>query len=352
MLPAFRSNKSILGFCALLAATLVLPQLLYHLGLPQREESYKAMPIRGAGFPAAQARTIFVDPKDADIVLLGSSIVRSAVSATQLEQAVHASTGRSVHVVVLALSFQGFDQDYQLLQDYLARHKAPALVLWSMPRPVRASLTSPHCNSFFWWHQGDNDNVMAGLPIRDRLAILGEMILGAPRLALAKYRPNRLGAHEGGDPQTGDRTGYMDSRFIEDALDPPTHDPSSLLLSRDQVYIDRSNEELDSYQLHFALKVVQLLHERGSSIVFLAHIPSGDDYGTRIIPEMAWWPGLLNVPAPVLGISADDAFGRVSRERYRHFFRDVHMNQNGQRLFTSAIAPTILEIYANRNPHN
>jgi len=97
MLPAFRSTSSVTSFCALLIAALSLPLVTYWVGHPPREQAYAGI-SDAAGPIGIHVHEIFRDPQDADILFLGSSLVRAGIDPQIVEDALSEHLGRPAHV--------------------------------------------------------------------------------------------------------------------------------------------------------------------------------------------------------------------------------------------------------------
>src|SRR6516162_3063356 len=130
MRPAFKSTASAAIFCAMLLLLLALPFVTLWIGHPSREQAYADMLGETSGQLGMAIRTTFSDPGDADILLLGSSLLEAGVDIPTLETALSAHLGRPARIKILALNWQGLDEQYFLLRDYLSDHKAK-LILWN-----------------------------------------------------------------------------------------------------------------------------------------------------------------------------------------------------------------------------
>ena len=342
MLPAFRSNTSIICFCLLLIGILASPVLLSWAGLPSREQTYKGITDE-AGRVGVQTRQIFYDSGDSDVVLLGSSLVWKGINPEVLQEKLSAHLGRPAHITVLAMNWQGIDLQYFLLRDYLTRHKT-SLVVWNLPAPG-SRMFEPHIEANYWVRYGEYSDALRGLPLRMRLALYADMVLGVPRQLVAKLRPNQLSPQEFASDSWNNRLGYYGAPYVEDHL------PSQTIPTKDVVVssaegpeIHISGPALDPYELHFAKKIVELLKEHHTDVVFL-HVPIDLERNMKKMPELEDWSSVLGVDAPMLGISSAELFQGVSDKRFYHFYIDQHFNENGRELYTESIAPGLLKAY-------
>ena len=216
MLPAFRSTSSAITFCFLLITLLSLPLVTLSIGHPPREQAYAGLTSE-AGPVGMHVREMFRDPSDADVLFLGSSLVRAAIDKPALEQALSTHLGRPAKVDILALNWQGIDLQYFLLRDFLQAHHV-GLIVWNLPVPGSRSLF-PHVEAFRWARFGEYSDALSGLPIRYRLALYGDMVLGAPRELLSHLRPNLLSREESDFHDHGVEAGYYGAKFVPQPAD-------------------------------------------------------------------------------------------------------------------------------------
>ena len=96
-----------------------------------------------AGGPVAMVRKlIYDDTGRADVLVVGSSLVKNDVHAQQLAGLLARKLGHPMRVDVLEMNWYGADQQFFMLQDYLAHHPAPRLIVLHVPQ-ARASENGP-----------------------------------------------------------------------------------------------------------------------------------------------------------------------------------------------------------------
>jgi hypothetical protein len=348
MLPVFRSNLSAISFCGLLILLLCLPVLTSLVGHPPREQAIAG--LAGAAGPVGMhVREIFEDPSSADVLLLGSSLVRAGVDEPTLEQALSTHLGRAAHVGMLSLNWQGLDLQYFLLRDYLKTHH-PELIIWNLPVPGSRNL-APHVEAFRWVRFNEYSDALTGLPLRYRLAIYGDMVLGAPREVLSYLRPNLLSKEEEASQVRSARIGYYGAPFIPESVDWATI-PSVEQSYEDPPYdlVRAAGKPLDLYETHFAMKILYLAKENRIKIALL-HIPIDTEQGLDYMPERGRWSDSLRTSAPMIGSTSAVLFKGLDPQRVHDFYADQHLNFNGSMLFTRSIIPAILKAYDERNDY-
>jgi len=92
MLPAFQTRSSLYSFCGLMTFLLLLPVITGALGHPPREQAYAGMSSE-SGPLGANIREIFHDPASADILFLGSSLLRAGLDLPMTEHSLSAHLG-------------------------------------------------------------------------------------------------------------------------------------------------------------------------------------------------------------------------------------------------------------------
>jgi hypothetical protein len=348
MLPAFRSNSSVASFCGILITLLCLPFVTYWVGHPPREQAYAGMTDE-AGPIGAHVREIFRDPSDADVLFLGSSLVRAGVDGPTVEQALSAHLGRPAHVALLALNWQGLDLQYFLLRDYLNTHRA-GVIIWNLPVPGSRNL-EPHVEAFRWVRFGEYSDALTGLPLRYRMALYGDMVLGAPRELLSHLRPNLLSTEEIEAQMRSDKTGYYGGKFVPEPFGLATV-PTLEQSYEEPPYslVHSSGIPLNAYEDHFAKKILELAKEKKIKIVLL-HIPIDTEQGMDYMPERSIWVDTLHTDAPMIGATSAVLFKNVAPDIFHNFYRDQHFNINGSMLFTRSMLPAILKAYDAREKY-
>jgi hypothetical protein len=339
---------SVASFCLLLAGLLCLPVVTLWLGHPSREQAYAGMPAE-AGKIGANVHEIFHESSSADVLFVGSSLVRAGIDEPTVEHALSAHLGRPAHVAILALNWQGLDLQYFLLRDYLNTHTA-GLVVWNLPVPGSRHV-EPHVEAFHWIRFGEYSDALSGLPFRYRLALYGDMVLGAPRELLSRVRPNLLSTEEIAAQMTSDRIGYYGRSFVAEPIDTatmPTLDES--YEAPPYALVHATGPALSPYEAHFARKILGLVQEKHSALVLL-HIPIDSEEGLAYMPERSSWPDTLHTDAAMIGVPSSVLFDNVDRATFHDYYRDQHFNINGSMLFTRSILPAILKAYDERNVH-
>ena len=75
------------------------------------------------------------------------------------------------------------------------------------------------------------------------------------------------------------------------------------------------------------------------------HVPVAAERGEKMVHERMYWPAVLHTPMTFIGIPSDTLFRGISGDRFYHYYFDEHLNANGNRLFTRAITPALIQTY-------
>lgn len=304
--------------------------------------------------------TIYNDPHDADVLFVGSSQIRVDIKTDLVEKSLSAHLGRPAHVRMLAMYWPGMDYQYFMLRDYFKRHKA-TLIVFNLPQQ-NGFTNEPHVQAYRWVRFGEYTDALRGLPLRYRIFLYGEMVLGAPRELLARIRPNLIGSDEMTyeeharwskfDPLQ--RLGFMGSPFVPDSL-PGAAPGETFLQPANSPIFTVVGPKPGVYQEHFLRLIVNLAQQHGSKIVFI-HMPQSFDYGETKLEELASWSKMFGPNAEIIAAPETVFFPEMDRQRYLHFFKDEnHLNYNGEAWFTEKITPTIVKAYdeaVTRQPEN
>ncbi|MBS1800810.1 MAG: hypothetical protein JSS95_13425 [Acidobacteria bacterium] len=349
MFPAIWSNRYAVAMILVIATLLSLPVLMHVVGLPPRDRVYTGIRVETGTGPLDE-RTIFQEKGPVDILFIGSSLLVRGVDMDYVQQQLSKQLGRPATVRYLALKWQGLDMQYMLMNDFLA-HRQARLIVMNMPS-LALNGDSPHIQAYRWMRWGEFPASTAGLSFSSRVAIYGAEVLGAPRQIVNYIRPNkriqdqRLVDRLGSQYEYG-AVGYYGDKFVPEPRTPPAIPVDSMIAhgSADPNFtFDR--EALGPYHTEWARRIGALAREKNVPFAII-HIPEDSEQGMKVVPERMDWPQVVGIPsAPVIGIPAATLFRNVPAAEYDNYFYDQHFNDNGKEMFTRAITPAILEVYA------
>jgi hypothetical protein len=226
-------------------------------------------------------------------------------------------------------------------------------------------------NSWRWFRIGENSEGLSGLPWLAQASLYAGAVLAMPRHLLSLARPNLLEdpahartniwntAYRADNPAK--HGGALCSRLAYNHSPDffPFHPASDATSADALVYSAETHETFKftgpatrAYQLHFARRLARLCQERGTRLVLL-HTPFLHERGQTVISERELWPEVLGAPVDIVGVPPTKLFAGIpTADLPKLFFDDVHLNQNGQAMFTPLITPVLLQQYAASTNHN
>jgi hypothetical protein len=333
--PAFSSLKQVAAFAALLATSLSAPLLLRAMHQPSREAAWSSVPTYAGDF-AHIRHQIFDEKSDIDLLFVGSSFLWAGIDTPQVERALSRQLGRKATVLSLGSNWWGEDLTYLLLRDLLARRRV-TLVVFSMPTKTDQQ-DAPHpCATN--WLTGDDAKVFEGLPLRNRLQLFAEEVLGAPRHLLSLLRPDLLepSPYAAGLGAGRFRAALPGQRFVR------LHEEAPSLATEDLIYSERTRARflfdavpLTPYQNHFIRLRAELARQHGTrmAVMHIPQRPTGEPAG--VVEERLDWTEIFGADVPLVGVApAIDA----------HYYNE-HLNLNGAERLTRVLLPALLAIHA------
>ena len=356
MRPAFSSNKSAAAFGLLLLIVLLLPVIVRKSWLPPRKEIY-ATPSLMMGNYASIQKQIYTEKGDLDIAFVGSSHIGYGIYTPYIQAELSKKLGRHAAVATLAWNWAGFDSVYFVTKDLLANRKVHLLVITDEYNP---KWPIPHVAAPRWFLFGDDWADLAGLPWVYKAGYYAAALRGIPRNLLSVIRPNlpmipyswettteRLGAfnvQNGFGPEDKEVKG---ADFVQ--YTPPNEIPVSAVCSYAPATESRfqfTGPPTPTAQFFFLQKLMALVHAHDIKLVWL-HFPKVSELRAATIPERECWPKIFAGEVNLMGIPPKDFLAGISdADALKLFCNNSHLNNNGQKYFTRAITPTLLNLYA------
>jgi hypothetical protein len=235
----------------------------------------------------------------------------------------------------------------------------------------------PHILSPHMFRFGDDADVLGGLPLWARASYYFAAVVGMPHNLLGLVRTNFAPNLHPGKPthfeihdralnpvtQLGALTDHLgfSSNFLADYYEHPSfveYTPQTGVQPSDVCIYSADTKTNFAFaggaippaQLHFAQKFAALAREHGCKLV-LVHIPFYDERRSTVISEPTFWPDALGTNVTMIGIPPARLFKGLSDDEIRKLYGDpVHLNENGQKYFTTLMTPTLLKLYESQNP--
>jgi hypothetical protein len=351
--PAFDNDFQALAFLVLVAALLVSPILLGHLHPEDREHAYQDMRSQDGGFSFA-GHEIYEVQDDIDILFAGPSTVWTGIDSLIVEQALTQKLGRHARVVTYGSTGASIEVQYIQIRDTL-KHKKVGMVVTSVPRslhvdnPAWLFSDSPSPQGFRFLSYTDPPQT-DGLPLRYRAMLYAGYVLRTPRDFLDWLRPPRkvpspLMSTQGSFHAFA---GYDNDPYAEYHAPVPQLPPDAFIYSpQTRNNFSFSGDSLPYFQTYYLHKLLELVKARHIKLVFV-NIPEYEERGRTTVAERLCWPEILGPASTLIGLPPATLFERLSQGDIRKlYYNNLHLNRNGSEMFTRAITPVIVELYAN-----
>jgi hypothetical protein len=112
-----------------------------------------------------------------------------------------------------------------------------------------------------------------------------------------------------------------------------------------------SSRKIPITQTYFARQFAMLAKVRGCSLLAL-HLPLYGERKSEAIKETRNWRDLTQTDMGMMGIPPGRFFANISDEEIEKLYFDPgHLNENGQRYFTTLITPALINYYEQGTPH-
>jgi hypothetical protein len=347
MHPAIWSNRHAAALILIIAVLLALPVAVGTLWPLPRETVLTGIRIEAGPVPY-DVQQIFDEKTPIDIVFVGSSLLVRGVDTDYVQAQLSKLLQRPATVRYVALKWQGLDMQYMLMRDLLERRKV-RMVVMAMPNRTLGG-DSPHIQAYRWMRWGDFPESLGDLPFRSRPSVYAMEVLGAPRQLLNHLRSNgrihdpQLIATLGTQHEAA-FGGYYGNPFVQERKPAPVVPAQHMIaIGADDPRFDFNGRPLGPYHRYWGQQIGKLARERGAALAML-HIPEDSERGSNVVPERMYWPDVVGMPAPIIGLPSAELFADMPAATFYHYYFDQHLNMNGKEFFTRAITPAILDVY-------
>ena len=347
MPSAFSSNLQALLFFLFLLSLLSLPVILNKTGLLKRSDVYLTVPVRHGPFSYFHHQ-IFEEKSDVDILFLGSSVLWTAIDPEYVKNEIGKTISKEPVIFTIGSNWRGEDLLYVQLRDILDNRRVKVLIFSSPPKTPLNDM--PHHQSYRWLTYGHFSDAMEGLPLKYRLSLYAEYVLGAPRHLLSFLRPELPASYEEDMKLSGAYKAGLNEEDKKASRNIP--EPQSIPVE-DMYYSPRrpgwfvfDGPELGSYQLHFLKEIARIVKKKDIRLVIL-NLPLLKDRKMPYVEERMFWPDIFGNDVVILGISPAVLFSGLDDKMIKSlYFNPNHFNFRGNEFFTKAIFPAIMRIYA------
>jgi hypothetical protein len=306
-------------------------------------------------------RQIYHEQTPIDVLFLGSSRIWLDVSSPSVNRYFDAHLHRPCQVLTLGWQRGGFDEAYFVFRDLVAHRKVHLVALYREWDQNPIWREEPHLFLYRACRYAEDQNELTGLPFKERMAIYGTSIFGAPRTLLSLFRPalrmdfasphaweveRKFGAFDprenhGSLVAFNDWSGKKTDRWRPTVA--PGPDKVALYSAVPEKF--EFGDEISAYQRFFAAKIRTLAEAQHIRVVLL-HLPNFGERTGALITEPANWPAIFGPHSDVVGIAPDDFWDGIPDADAARLVTDVaHLNANGQAIFTELISPALLHLY-------
>jgi len=106
-----------------------------------------------------------------------------------------------------------------------------------------------------------------------------------------------------------------------------------------------SDAALPELQTAMMRKIGVLARKHGVKLVCL-HMTGEEERRSTVIKERSFWPDTFQSEVSMVGVPGGSLFAGLSDQEVRKLFYDYqHFNANGQKYFTPAITPALMQLY-------
>jgi hypothetical protein len=366
MRPAFSSTRQAGAFVLLLLALLLAPALADKKMLPSREAIYSSIWWENGDFPYLDGQ-IFSEKSDLDIVFMGSSHIWAAFDTPYVQDQLGQKLGRPAVVRTFGWGGAGYDETYFVAQDLLEHRRVRMLVI----DDDNNEADQPHLLAPRMFRFGDNAPALEGLPWSLQAAYYFGSVMGLPRNLLAMAHTNRPADLQASTywqrhshaANIADNLGSFTTRigyrsgldlkpepFVDYTPDTGVQ-PSAVCIHSPatETNFQFFDNKLPWIQSHFVQKLNELVSKHRCKLVVI-HIPTFDERRDTYISMPETLHQLLP-DSTLVGIVPATLFQGLTDDEIKKLYSDpVHLNENGQKYFTSLMTPTLLKLYESSNP--
>jgi hypothetical protein len=368
MRPAFSTTAQTVAFCLLLLLLLLSPLWMSGKLLPPRDQGYASAGWDWGPYPWIR-KQIFEETNDIDIAFIGSSRMNWGIDTPYVQQQLDLRLGRKSVVRSICWGGAGFDGLYFITRDLLARRHVTTLVFYD--EDIRPN---PNPKAPKWFRYREDSTDLAGLSWRNKSIYYFAAITGTPDDLMELALPNLpedtnhqtdnylMRKYHTANPET--RLGAITGRISYDhelganpSFTPYT--PNTRATAAEVcVYGPEtatnfvfSNDPPPDWQAFFARKFARLTKEHDCQLVLL-HLPVRGEKSDSLIRESQDWPRFLKTDVAMVGVPGLRLFAGLPKGDLELLYGDdFHLNENGQKYFTSVITPVLLQLHENRPVH-
>lgn len=292
---------------------------------------------------------IINDPGDIDVLFMGSSSMASGVNPLMVRGALRTVKGEDANVYLVYHPQAGFDFDYILLKDILARRKVK-LLIWDALRPPKDFQGDYHEFSAYLWDMNLHRSLMNSQST-DKIGIYLYSLYTGTKLLLSPFLSNGAPFQEAPGDYICNKVYYMGAcmRQVEEQLKlnypiPPAFPLEKLLHYRATDEVLRDPYRYRDFDKNLMEEVLQLAKQHHTAVaLFVTPITKEPEAIISIQRLKQNHPGW---ELPIIGATRVDML-RDTDITYGEFYQEdgIHMLYNATNYYTEIILPAILTLY-------
>ena len=300
---------------------------------------------------------ILTEPKDIDVLFVGSSTLSAAVNPIVVKAALRSATGKENTIYTIYHPRGGFDFDYIIIKDILKRHKVKLLV-WDGARPP-INDQKYHPSTPYIWDYTLHRDISSTMHLDTAQMYLFSVMTG-PKLLLSPilYIGNSIQTkgsnflcnknyYLGACLRYGEAINgtYVDSQSNIHYPAPPLMDISHLLHFRGNDMSElRNGKPYRSIDYEMLKKVLTLAEEYNTSVAFLLAPIKGDPEHVITVPVIHNNTPGWNVP--IIAATLYNVLNGTNIKLDDFFQKDhTHLLYNATNYYTEMLLPAIIQIY-------
>ena len=329
---------------------LLIPLICHSFNFPEREFAYKSLSPQ-LGPTQVIHREIFKEKEVVDILVLGSSLMMCAIDPVLLSETISPKDTKPLNILNLSTNWRSEDINFVILNDLVKRRRVKTLI-WSPISPYFTSNTGPHEFGFQFWDHGENFEITRSLPTKYQLNYYTGSILNFPRLIYLSLNrgdkrskpffdiPEKYNFGPKGSLHQKQNYFYEPWKNIDKKI--PSFDIQSCIYSsKSHGNFQFSEKKVSDFQRIMISKLGDICAENEISTICLS-LPNFKNYLRQNVLLHENWSKILNADNVMVGINPTKLYKDLTEEEIQMFYYDnAHMNLNGQRYYTKAIAPVI-----------
>ncbi len=333
---------------SLVAILLALPLIMDITHLTDRRAGFMSVFRKEPSYPFLY-QEIYEKTSDLDAVFMGSSLLLVGLDTSYLRARFSSKLGRPAEVITLGYSYSGLDFSALLLKELAQRRKVKTVFLL-LPQDNGVDQEGPHQNASYYLQYRDLAFLSEGLTWADRLRYFTIAVVSAPRQLWWHWHHGdavhgtKIEEHFGNVPEKLGIDLLPDSFEVFEP-EPPHLSAEELIYSKaSPSRFHFETRKLASFDEVMVQKFFKVAKDYGIKVAVVS-VPTIIQVRQDFVYQRLYWPDFLAEPVPMIGVVPREIFKAWDQKSIEKFYYGDHLNQNGSRYFTRAIAPGFEKVF-------